>query len=126
MRTPTSREENNSCLEAKKTGFAKKKSTAKLILCLEVKKIDFTKRRALQKQICLEGLQHRLHTNESTRNKGKQNSCLEVQKDRLHHRRALRKIYLPQGKKTTTSPTREHPQEGKEEITKTERRAQTL
>ena len=74
----------------------KKRALQKLISCLEVNKTDFTKK-CTAKQTCLRGPQHRLHTDESTHSKGKQNSCLGVHRDRLHHRRALYKTNLPQG-----------------------------
>merc|ERR1712208_276859 len=62
------------------------------------------------KQTRLRGPLHRLHTDESTHSKGKQNSCLGVNRDRLHTGEHC-KTYPPQGQKTTTPPEVEHPPE---------------
>merc|ERR1712055_381170 len=64
------------------------------------------------------GLQHRLHSHESTRNKGNRNSCLEVQKIDFTKKESTVRNKSASRSKTTTLPAREHPPEGKQRETK--------
>ena len=108
MRTPTSREENNSCLEAQKTGFTKKKSTAKLISCLEVKKIDFTKKstaKSASKVYNTDFIQTRAPTARGNQTRASRSKEIDFTME------STVKNKFASRSKTTTSPTGEHPPE---------------